>query len=59
MNDGGVGLGSIAAHVFILVHNDDLNMVFGKFSGYFVLDDGTKIEVKDAYGFAEKVYNKW
>ena len=41
----------------IIVSNQ--NQVFGKFSGYFVLDDGTKIEVKDAYGFAEKVYNKW
>ena len=41
----------------IIVSNQ--NQVFGKFSGYFVLDDGTKVEIEDAYGFAEKVYNKW
>ena len=41
----------------IIVSNQ--NQVFGKFKGYFILDDGRKIEVKDAYGFAEKVYNKW
>lgn len=35
------------------------NQVFGIFSGYFILDDGRKIEIADAYGFAEKVYNKW
>lgn len=41
----------------IIVSNQ--NQVFGKFSGHFVLDDGTKVEIEDAYGFAEKVYNKW
>ena len=35
------------------------HQVFGYFSGFFILDDGTKIEVKDLLGFAEKVYNKW
>lgn len=35
------------------------NQVFGLFSGYFILDDGKKVEIKDSYGFAEKVYNKW
>ena len=35
------------------------HQVFGKFSGVAVLDDGTKIEVKDFLGFAEKVMNKW
>lgn len=24
-----------------------------------LLDDGTKVEIKDFLGFAEKVYNKW
>ena len=37
----------------------DQNQVFGKFSGYMLLDDYTKIEVKNLLGFAEKVYNKW
>lgn len=37
----------------------DQHQVFGYFDGTAVLDDGTKIEVKDFLGFAEKVYNKW
>ena len=35
------------------------HQVFGLFTGHFVLDDGTKIEIKDKLGFAEDVYNKW
>jgi len=37
----------------------DQNQVFGYFSGTAVLDDGTKIEVTNLLGFAEKVENKW
>jgi len=37
----------------------DQNQVFGRFSGAAVLDDGTRLEVKDLLGFAEKVENKW
>ncbi len=37
----------------------DQHQVFGKFSGKAVLDDGKVIEVKDFFGFAEKVENKW
>jgi hypothetical protein len=33
--------------------------VFGRFSGTVVLDDGTKIEVKDMMCFAEKVHNRY
>ena len=35
------------------------HQVFGRFSGVAVLDDGTKVEVKDFLGFAEKVANRW
>ena len=35
------------------------HQVFGKFSGVAVLDDGTRLAVKDLMGFAEKVMNKW
>lgn len=35
------------------------HQVFGRFTGYTILDDGTKIEVKDLLGFAEHVHNKW
>ncbi len=37
----------------------DQHQVFGKFTGTIILDDGTKIHLKDFIGFAEKVYNKW
>ena len=35
------------------------HQVFGFYNGTLVLDDGRKIELKDALGFAEKVHNKW
>ncbi|RHV87522.1 DUF2804 family protein [Lachnospiraceae bacterium OF09-33XD] len=35
------------------------NQVFGKFNGSVLLDDGTRIEVKEMPAFAEKVYNCW
>jgi hypothetical protein len=35
------------------------HQVFGRFTGYTVLDDGTKLEIKDMLGFAERVHNKW
>lgn len=37
----------------------DQNQIFGRFTGTMVLDDGTKIELKDFIGFAERVHNKW
>lgn len=35
------------------------HQVFGKFNGFVVLDDGTKLEVKDLIGFAEKITNHY
>ena len=35
------------------------HQVFGRFTGTAVLDDGTRLEVKDLLGFAEKVRNRW
>ncbi len=35
------------------------HQVFGRFSGTAVLDDGTRLAVKDLLGFAEDVYNRW
>lgn len=35
------------------------HQVFGLFTGKAVLDDGTEIEFKDEFGFAEKVNNSW
>ena len=37
----------------------DQHQVFGRFTGTAVLDDGTRLEIRDLLGFAEKVYNKW
>lgn len=37
----------------------DQHQVFGRYTGTAVLDDGTKLQVKDLMGFAEKVENKW
>ncbi|MGN0532479.1 MAG: DUF2804 domain-containing protein [Eubacterium sp.] len=37
----------------------DQHQVFGKMSGTAILDDGTKIELKDFLCFAEKVHNKY
>lgn len=35
------------------------HQVFGLFTGYAILDDGTKITIENKLGFAEKVHNKW
>ncbi len=37
----------------------DQHQVFGKMSGTAVLDDGTKLEIKDMLCFAERVHNKY
>lgn len=37
----------------------DQHQVFGRMSGTAVLDDGTKIEIKDFLCFAEKVHNRY
>ena len=42
-----------------LILCSDQNQIFGKFTGTAILDDGTRIELKDFIGFAEKVFNKW
>ena len=37
----------------------DQHQVFGRLNGTAILDDGTKLEVKDMLMFAEKVHNKY
>ena len=37
----------------------DQHQVFGRFSGTAVLDDGRAVQVRELFGFAEKVENKW
>ncbi len=36
-----------------------LNKAFGHYNGYVVLDNGTKLVVKDLAGFAEQMYQQW
>ena len=41
------------------VLNSDQHQVFGHFTGRVTLDDGTVLPVRDFFGFAERVENKW
>ncbi len=45
--------------ISLLLLVSDQHQVFGRLNGYVILDDGTKIEVKDLLGSAEIVRNKW
>ena len=48
-----------ASNTDFKVLGSDQHQVFGRFNGTAVLDDGTKLEIRDLMGFAEKVMNKW
>lgn len=48
-----------ASNTDFVVLGSDQHQVFGLFEGTAILDDGTKIKIKDFPGFAEKVMNKW
>ena len=48
-----------ASNTDFKVLKSDQHQVFGRFTGTAVLDDGTKLEIHDLMGFAEKVENKW
>ena len=48
-----------SAYTSIGIVLSDQHQVFGRFTGTAVLDDGTRLEIRDLLGFAEKVYNKW
>ena len=43
----------------VVIIESDQHQVFGHFDGYFIDDNGQKIELKHYLGFAEKVANKW
>ena len=42
----------------LLILRSNQHQVFGRFKGYIVIE-GKTIDINDALGFAEKVYNKW
>lgn len=48
-----------ASNTDFKILGSDQHQVFGRFSGTAVLDDGTRLEIRDLMGFAEKVMNKW
>ncbi len=48
-----------AAEINALILGSSQHQVFGQFSGQAVLDDGTRLEVRDVMGFLEKVKNRW
>lgn len=45
--------------VSLLLLVSDQHQVFGTFSGFVILDDDTKLEVKNLIGSAEVVHNRW
>lgn len=47
-----------ASDVFGLVRSIQ-HQTFGRYSGHVILDDGTRLEVRDLLGFAEQVANRW
>ena len=48
-----------AAEMNVLVLGSSQHQVFGRFDGFAVTDDGTRLEVRDLMGFLEKVRNRW
>ncbi len=47
-----------ASDVFGLIRSIQ-HQTFGRYSGHVILDDGTRLEVRDLLGFAEEVANRW
>ena len=48
-----------AAKIDLKLILSDQHQVFGRLNGTAILDDGTKLEVRDMLMFAEKVHNKY
>lgn len=46
-------------HTNLVIIKNFGHQVFGRFNGFAVLDDGTKLEIKDMIGFAEKITNHY
>ena len=43
----------------VLWVNNCCHQMFGSFEGFAVLDDGSRLEVKDVVSFAEHAVNNW
>ncbi len=48
-----------AADVNAIAIRSTQHQVFGRYTGFVVLDDGTRVEVENLLGFAEEVRNRW
>jgi len=48
-----------AAVINLLIINSDQHQYFGRMNGTAILDDGTKIEIKDLMCFFENIHNKY
>ncbi len=48
-----------SAYTSVGVIKSDQHQVFGRFTGRITLDDGTVLPVREFFGFAEKVVNRW
>jgi len=42
-----------------LVLRSTQHQVFGRYTGFVVLDGGSRLEIENLLGFAEKVRNRW
>ena len=49
----------VLTNINLLLVKSIQHQVFGYFTGTAVLDDGTKLEIKDFPGFAEDVFNRY
>lgn len=43
----------------VLFIDNCCHQVFGRFDGFAVLDDGTRLEIRELYAFAEHAVNNW
>jgi len=43
----------------LLFIDNECHQVFGRFDGFAVLDDGTKLEIRELFAFAEHAVNNW
>lgn len=43
----------------VILLSTEQHQVFGSFHGWAILDDGSFLQIKDLFGFAERVKNRW
>jgi len=43
----------------LAIITSEVHQMFGRYNGHVILDDGTKLEIKDLIGFAEEHHARW